>query len=53
MTEKRIELRRGGWFVINEGPRDWSGPWKTERAAKLAAQERWDEAHRAERNQSE
>lgn len=42
-----IERRAGGWFVTNR--HDWSGPWKTEQAALLAQEERYDEAHALER----
>jgi hypothetical protein len=47
----RIELRRGGWFVFYEQilAHHNSGPWKTEEAAKLAAEGKFHLAHRAER----
>lgn len=43
-----VELRRGGWFVIDE-IKGCSGPWATEKAAQLAEQGRYDEAHAEER----
>jgi hypothetical protein len=48
MIERKVELRRGGWFVIDE-VRGWSGPWKTEQAAKAAARHAYGEAHDIEK----
>ncbi|MBY3155378.1 hypothetical protein HFO56_23930 [Rhizobium laguerreae] len=38
-----VEKRRGGWFAKDEA-KGWSGPWKTEEAAKAAAEERYADA---------
>jgi hypothetical protein len=46
----RIELRRGGWFVIYE-TKDWSGPWRTDQAAELALVGKYEEAQKLERSQ--
>lgn len=43
-----IELRRGGWFIKDE-VRGWSGPWASQRAAELARDGKYDEAHVADR----
>lgn len=47
--DKRVERRMGGWFVIDEGPRGWSGPWRTEAAANLAMVGKYKEALAAEK----
>lgn len=45
MTGKTEIVRtRGGWCVTGES---WSGPWKTEEAARLAMEGDFDGAHRA------
>lgn len=51
-SARRVEQRRGGWFVIppEGGSEDWSGPWKTEAAANLALAGDYDGAHALERN---
>ena len=51
----KIEQRRGGWFVYPENPEDkkasgldgFSGPWYCEKAAKLASEGKFTEAHAA------
>ena len=43
-----VELRAGGWFVIDE-ERGWSGPWRTEAAAQASARFDYGEAHRLDR----
>lgn len=49
MPNPEIVRRVGGWFVANEGPRGWSGPWRTQRAAKLARDGDYDAAHLEEK----
>ncbi len=46
---RTVERRCGGWFVVTDESRGWSGPWKNERAAKYAAKDDWANAHKAER----
>lgn len=38
-----VVQRVGGWFVDIEG--DSSGPWKTQKAATLASEGKYNEAH--------
>ena len=49
----KVEKRRGGWFAIPEDPTDkWrslSGPWLNKEAADFAAEEKYHDAHSAEK----
>jgi len=38
----QVVQRRGGWFATGTS---WSGPWRTQRAAELALEGRYKEAH--------
>ncbi len=43
----KVEKRRGGWFAVphNEAAKNLSGPWVTKKAADLAAEGKFHEAH--------
>lgn len=50
--EVEIKLCRGGWFVCFETGNGWSGPWRTEDAAKLARASNYEAAHKLERQRA-
>lgn len=47
--EVEIKLCQGGYFVCFEEGNGWSGPWRTEEAAKLARAGKYEAAHKANR----
>lgn len=40
---------RGGWFAVAKPGDLGSGPWSNEKAANLALEGRWTEAHTADK----